>query len=77
MALNYKYQIFCLHTLQWLGEHLNSPPLMHGSLKEILTHTFKAFVKESEDIYAVGAIVSAAEGKWLESLFSFIWQGKF
>lgn len=46
---------------------------MHGSLKEILTHTFNAFVKESEDIYAVGAIVSAAgEGKWLESLVSFI-----
>lgn len=53
--------IFILLTLQaFTEEHPNLPPLVHGSVKEMLTDTFSALVKDlSAVISAVGGTVSA------------------
>lgn len=50
-----------LLTLQaFADKHVKPPPPVQGSLNEIFTVKFKAFVKELEAvIYAVGGTVSA------------------
>lgn len=50
-----------LLTLQvFVDKHPKPPPPLQGSLKEIFTETFKAFVKDLEAVtVAVGGIVSA------------------
>lgn len=51
-----------------MGEHLNPPPLVQGSLKETLIDTFNAFVKDAAEMYAVGEIVSAVKGQQSQKL---------
>lgn len=41
---------------------------MQGSLKETLTDTFNAFVKNAAEMYAVGEIVSAVKGQQSQKL---------
>lgn len=61
-ALNNKFEVFCILTLQLLEEHLNPPPPVQGSLKVTFTDTFKAFVKgDRTDMCAVGETVSAVK----------------
>lgn len=52
---------FHLLTLQaFTEEHLNPPPRGHGSVKDIVTETLRAFVKDAEAMTcAVGGTVSA------------------
>lgn len=57
-------------TLQVFGEeHWKPPSPLHGSLKDIFTGTFDAFVKDVDAVtYAVGGIVSA-KSRYRISLF--------